>query len=684
MRVARSTCPYDCPDACGLLVEIEGDRAISVRGDPDHPWSRGSLCPKMTRYPETVHAPGRLTTPLLRDGPKGAGAFRPTTWEHAIALVADRWRSIVATHGAEAILPYSYAGTMGLVQRNAGHAFFHALGASRLDRTICAPAKDAGWKAIMGDTIAPDPEEAARSDLVVLWGIDALVTNLHFVARVRAARRQGGKVLLVETYATPTARVADRVFLVRPGSDGALAMGLMHLLVRDGAVDRAFVEAHVQGLDELARDVLPAWTPARTAAATGLPEADLRDLAGALAAARAPFFRLGSGMSRYANGAMTVRTILCLPALLGAWARAGGGALCSTSSAQAFDLSVITREDLQPRPTRLVNMNRLGEALGPAMGPPVRSLFVYASNPAAVAPDQNSVLAGLAREDLFTVVHERFLTDTARYADVVLPATTSLEHADLYRAYGHYAIQRNAAALPPVGQSRSNWDVFRALARAMELSDPVFTLDADQLIDRLLARPAPMREGVDDGALAEGRAVGLRLPDGAKARFRTPSGRIEIRNPRLRHPLPCVLPTYVDGEAGALPSARRFPLRLMTAPSMHGLNSTFLQERDDLRARAGPMSLAMSPVDAAARGLSHGEVVEAWNELGEVLFTLEVTPAVPAGVVVAPGVRRLDDAPGKRNVNALTHQRLTDDGAGSTFYDAAVDVRALRPPAAPH
>lgn len=683
MHLARSTCPYDCPDACGLLVEIDGDRAVSVRGDPDHPWSRGSLCPKMTRYPETVHSPGRLTTPMVRDGPKGAGAFRRTTWAHAIGLIAERWKGIVATAGAEAILPYSYAGTMGLVQRNAGHAFFHALGASRLERSICAPAKDAGWKAVMGDTVAPDPEEAARSDLVVLWGIDALVTNLHFVARAREARRRGARILLVDTYATPTAGLADRVFLVRPGTDGALALGIMHLLVRDGAVDRAFTDAHVQGLDELEREVLPEWTPERTAAVTGLAEADVRELARTLAAARAPFLRLGSGMSRYANGAMTVRTIVCIPSLLGAWARPGGGALCSTSSTQAFDLSVVTREDLQPRPTRLVNMNRLGDALLRLADPAVLSLFVYASNPAAVAPDQNAVLAGLAREDLFTVVHERFLTDTALYADVVLPATTSLEHADLYRAYGHYAIQRAAAVLPPVGESCSNWDVFRLLAAAMGIGDPIFRKTSDELIDLLLARPAAMREGIDAGALGDGRAVRLRLPEGAKARFRTPSGRIEIRNPRLRHPLPRFLPSHVDQDAaGAAPPAR-FPLRLMTAPSMHGLNSTFLQEREDLRARAGPMALHMSPVDAAARGLSDGERVEAWNDLGQVVFTVRVAPAVPPGVAVAPGVRKLEDAPGRRNVNALTHQRLTDEGAGSTFYDNAIDVRAMRPPAAP-
>ena len=680
--VLRSTCPYDCPDACGLLVEVEGGRAVGVRGDPEHPYSKGTLCAKMTRYQDTVHAPSRLATPLVRDGAKGTGSFRRATWDEAIATVSARWKEIIARHGAEAILPYSYAGTMGLVQRNVGHAFFHALGASRLARTICSPAKEAGWKAVMGDTLGPDPDEAAESDLVVLWGIDAVATNLHFVPRARAARSRGGRIFLVDTYATPTAAVADRVFLVRPGSDGALALGIMHLLHREGMVDEAFVRAHVLGLDELAREVLPEWTPERTAGATGLAPADVVELATALGRARAPFLRIGSGPSRYANGAMTVRSIVCIPALLGAWDRRGGGAMCKSNAGQAFDLECVQREDLQPRPTRVVNMNQLGHALTELAGPAVMSLYVYCSNPAAVAPDQNAVLAGLAREDLFTVVHERFLTDTALFADVVLPATSSLEQPDLYSSYGHYAIQRTRAVIPPLGESRPNWEVFRLLAAAMGLEHPFFGLSADDLIDALLAAPATMREGIDRLALEEGRAVLLRRP--AAREYRTRSGKIEILNAQLPEPLPRFLPTYVDRAARAggrsAGASDPFPLRLMTAPSLHGLNSSFLQERDDLRARAGPLALRMSPDDAAARSLSDRDLVQAWNDRGEVTFQLEVTSDVPRGVVVAPGVRRFDDAPGSRTVNALTHQRLTDDGAGSTFYDTAVEVR--RAPAA--
>jgi anaerobic selenocysteine-containing dehydrogenase len=663
VRLVRSVCPYDCPDACGLLVEVEGGRAVAVRGDPDHPYSRGTLCPKMNRYQETVHSPLRLQTPLFRTGPKGAGEFRRASWDEAVAGIAGRWRAILAEHGGEAILPYSYAGTMGLVQRNAGHAFFHRLGASRLDRTICSPAKDAGWKAVMGATPGPHPDQVLQSDLVVLWGINAVATNIHFVDRVKEARRRGARVWVVDTYETPTAALADRVVLPRPGSDGALALGLMHLLARDGLLDAAFLRDRVQGWTELREQVLPGWPPERAAAVTGLAPAELTAMAQEFGRARAPFIRVGSGLSRYGNGAMTVRAIACLPALTGAYGRPGGGCLAGTSSAQAFDLGALTREDLLARPTRVVNMNRLGEALT-ALQPPVRSLYVYSSNPAAVAPDQNAVLRGLARQDLFTVVHERFMTDTARWADVVLPATSSLEHPDLYRAYGHYCVQRAEAAVPPVGKSKSNWEVFQLLGRAMGFEEPIFRRSARQVVDDLLAAPSPWREGIDRQALEAGRAVELRLPEDG---FRTPSGRVEILNPRLARPLPQWLPTHEE--------SGRHPFRLMTGASLFSLNSTF-GERGDLRLKRRGMRLAMNPADAAERALRGGQRVVAWNDLGEVVFDLEVSAKVPRGVVVAEGVFWMAHAPGERTVNALTSQRLTDEAGGSTFYDNRVDVRA--------
>jgi anaerobic selenocysteine-containing dehydrogenase len=665
-RLFRSACPYDCPDTCGLLVEVSDGRAVSVSGDPEHPYSRGTLCPKVNDYQDTVHSPLRLTRPLERIGEKGEGRFRPISWDEAIAGIAGRWKEMVARHGAECILPYSYGGTMGLVQRNAGHAFFHRLGASRLDRTICSPAKHAGWAAVMGDTLAPHPDEALRSDLILLWGINAVATNIHFVERVKRARSRGAAVWLIDTYETPTAAIADRLFLVRPGSDGALALGLMHLIARQGLVDQDFVRRHVQGHEELAERVLPEFPPEKVSQLTGLSAADLESMALAYGRARAPFIRLGSGLSRYGNGGMNVRIISCLPALTGAYGRPGGGCLASTGSSQAFDLAPVTREDLLRRPVRLINMNRLGQALG-EMDRPVRSLYVYHSNPAAVAPDQNAVLRGLSRPDLFTVVHERFLTDTARYADLVLPATSSLEHADLYRAYGSYCVQRAEPVIPPVGESKSNWDVFSLLAAAMGFEEPFFRQSARELVDQLLASPAPLREGIDREALAQGRAVELRLPQDARTRFRTPSGKIEILNPRLSRPLPTWLPTHEE--------EGRLPLRLQTGVTPYALNSSF-QERDDLRRKQKGMRLKMNPADAAERALARGSAVVAWNELGEVAFELEVTERVPRGVVVAEGVFWLAHAPGGRTVNALTAQRLTDLAGGSTFYDNRVEVRA--------
>jgi anaerobic selenocysteine-containing dehydrogenase len=669
-EIKRSVCPYDCPDACGLLVEVADSRAVRVSGDPEHAFTRSTLCPKMNHYERTVHSPRRLTQPLLRTGAKGSGAFRPIAWAEALDRIAERWRGIIATDGAEAILPYSYAGTMGLIQRNAGDPFFHRLGASRLDQTICSPAKGAGWKAVMGDTPAPHPDDVADSDLVILWGINAVSTNIHFLRGVRRARRSGAPVWLIETHETPTASVVDRTFLVRPGNDGALALGLMHLLVRDGLTDREFLAGHVQGFERLLDYVLPRFPPERVSQLTGLSVATLEEMARAYGRARAPFIRVGSGLSRYANGAMTVRAIACLPAAVGAYGKQGGGCLTSVSTTGLFAMDEVLRPDLMARPTRIVNMNRLGWALDALDTPRVRSLYVYNSNPAVVAPDQNAVLRGLGRDDLFTVVHERFLTDTARYADIVLPATSSLEHADIYRAYGSYCIQRAAAVVPPVGMSKSNWEVFGLLANAMGFDEPFFRQTADELIDHLLERSRPRWEavGLDPHSLADGRAVEVRLSAEARSAYRTPSGKIEILNPREPQPLPDFIPPYGGDQ----------PFRLMTAPARYGLNSSF-RERDDLRRKEERALLQMNPADASAKGLADGDPAVAFNDLGEVMFTLRVTSGVPRGIVVAEGVWWLDQCLGARSVNALTSQRLTDQGGGSTFYDNTVDVRPAAP-----
>ncbi len=645
-------------------MEVVDGKAVKVSGDPDHPFTRGTLCTKMNRYHDTVHSPLRLTGPLLRTGEKGSGQFRPISWEEAIDRVAGRWQEIITRSGAQAVLPYSYAGTMGLIQRNAGHPFFFRLGASRLERTICSPAKEAGWKAVMGSTPAPHPDEAAESDLVILWGINAVATNIHFLHGVKKARRKGASVWLIDTYRTLTSSVVDQTYIVRPGSDGALALGLMHLLVQYGLIDNDFLAAHVQGFEELKEKTLPDFPPEKVSGITGLSPETLESMAKAYGRAERPFLRLGSGLSRYGNGAMTIRTIVCLPALVGAYKNKGAGCFTATNTGEAFAMEDILREDFMAEKTRLVNMNQIGWALNKIQAPPIQSLYVYSSNPASVAPDQNQVLKGLAREDLFAVVHERFLTDTARYADIVLPATSSLEHDDLYRSYGSYCIQQGRAVIPPVGESKSNWEVFGLLAGAMGFEESFFHQTADDLIDHLLSLPNPMRESIDRKAFEIGKAVEIPLPPDARANFRTPSGKIEILNPEEPHPLPLYIPPYGGGEF----------FRLMTAPSFHALNSSF-RERDDLRRKERGVFLKMNPEDAGAKGLREGTAVIAFNQLGEVPFILRITAEVPQGVAVAEGIWWLEHSPGPRSVNALTSQRLTDRANGSTFYDNTVEVK---------
>lgn len=662
----RSVCPYDCPDACGLLVAVENGRAVSVAGDPEHPVTRGLLCPKMKHYERTVHSPRRLITPLRRVGPKGAGEFEPVSWEEAVAEICRRWQEIGAVHGAEAILPYSYAGTMGLVQRNAGHAFFHKLGASRLERTICSPAKDAGWKAVMGDTPAMDPADVEQSDLVILWGINAVATSIHAMRDVQAARRNGAKVWAIDTYRTPTCEAADEAFLVRPGSDGALALAMLHVIHREGLLDREFIAANVLGFDGLAENILPDHSLMQMAGVCGLPVDVIERLARAYARARAPFIRLGSGLTRYGNGAMTVRTISCLPAAVGAWGKQGGGLFPGTATGGAFHLQVITREDFMTGAPRLVSMNQLGAALTELDGPPVMSLYVYHSNPAAIAPDQNAIIRGLEREDLFTVVHERFLTDTARYADIVLPATSSLEHPDLYRCYGSYQAQRCGAVIPPVGGAKSNREVFSLLAAGMGWDEPFFRLSTDELIELLLVEETGWRSSAVTERLRQGEPVMLTPPDEPDKRWLTPSGKIEVLNIREPEPLPRLLPTHAERDG--------YPLRLQPATTVYALNSGFY-EQDGLRAQQNCMELMMNRSDAEARGLSDGQPVMVFNDRGSVRFTLNVTDRVPAGTVVTEGVWWHEFIPGDRGVNALTSQRLTDGGRGSTLYDVTVDVK---------
>lgn len=665
-EIKPSVCPYDCPDCCGLLITVEDGKAVCVAGDPEHAFTRGTLCPKMAHYERTVHSPKRIMTPLRRIGQKGEGRFIPIGWEEAIEEIAGRWQSIIRDYGAEAILPYSYAGTMGTIGYSAGHALFYALGATSLDRTICAPAKSRGYRDVMGATLPTAPQEAQHSDMIVLWSISMLATDIHFRHDIEMARKRGAKVYCIDTYRTKTADYADAFLCPRPGTDGALALAILHVLVQDDLADRAFLKEYVQGADELEQKVLPHYTPEAAAAITGVPAADIRAFAHAYGNARAPFIRLGSGQSRYTNGAMTSRLITCLPAFVGAYAKKGGGLLTSASGSHAFDKNIIRRPDLEQRGVRHINMCELGRALNdPDLTPPIKALYIYSSNPACTAPDQNQVLRGLQREDLFTVVHERFLTDTTRYADIVLPATTSLESEDLYYSYGHYTIQRARAVIPPVGESKSNWQTARLLAKAMHLTDPIFAKTEEDLVEALIdstreAWPLPLT-GEALQKLRDCRPVDLPLPEDYKLHFATPSGKIEIKNPRCQPPLPDYLPPHKDSE----------PFHLINAPDMRILDSSF-NERDELT-RDNIMTLLIHPEDAAARGLQDGDPVRARNQRGHAHFTLKLSDCVNRGTLVTEGVwwqAYTKDG----NTNRLTSMRLTDKDGGSTFYDVSIDI----------
>ncbi|WP_378955911.1 molybdopterin-dependent oxidoreductase [Pelosinus sp. sgz500959] len=664
VEIKRSVCPYDCPDACGLLVEVVNGKAIKVTGDPEHPHTQGTLCSKMNHYEKTVHSAQRIVKPLLRTGPKGTGEFTPISWDEAIDHIKTRWQKIIAEYGAESILPYSYAGTMGVVQRNIGEAFFHKLGASRLERTICSSAKGHGWSTVMGSTLAIHPREVAESDLIILWGTNLLATNIHLMHQIRKAKKRGALVWLIETYESSATQIADKVIIVRPGSDGALALGMMFSLVKKNLIDQNFIASHVQGFEVFAEKTLSDYSPEVVSQITGIDAKTIEEMAVLYGKARAPFISLGSGLSRYGNGAMTVRAITCLPALVGAWTKPGGGLLASIATGSAFAMGKITREDFMQEPTRIVNMNQLGSVLQEMEHSPIRSLYVYHSNPAVIAPDQNAVLQGLQREDLFTVVHERFMTDTARYADLILPATSSLEHSDIYRSYGHYCVQRAFPVISPLGEAKSNWDVFRLLGEAMGFAESFFKQTADEIIDELLDVPTPWLKDVNINQIREGRAVELPLPSDYKIKYKTPSGKIEILNQKDIEPLPLYNKPHGDDA----------PFWFMNAPGLYSLNSSF-NERPDLVEKRKEMYLMMNPRDAAEKGLQDNQEVVAFNERGEVTFLLQITSKAPVGVVVAEGIFWIQNSHGDRSVNALTSQRLTDRAAASTFYDTKVDVR---------
>lgn len=682
----RGACPHDCPDTCATLVTVEDGRAVRIQGDAAHPVTQGFLCAKVNRYLERTYHPERVTTPLRRVGAKGEGRFERVSWDEALDEIADRLRRIVDAHGAESILPYSYSGTIGLIQNSSmDRRFFHALGASRLDRTICSTAGEAALRFTIGAKMGADGEAMPRSDLVILWGTNTLTSNPHLWPFVLEARKAGAPVIAIDPIRTRTAAQCDEWIPIRPGTDAALALGMMHVLFADGLADLDYLARHTIGWERLRVRVCE-YPPARVAAITGLPEDLIVRLARQYGEARAAFIRMNYGLQRHGGGGAAVRAIAALPAVSGHWREPGGGVQLSTSNTFGFNTAAIERPDLGP-PARTINMIRLGEALtlpdAGVGGPPVKALVVYDSNPAAVAPDRTSVTRGLRRDDLFTVVLEHFQTDTADYADFVLPATTQLEHWDVHLAYGHLYVTLNRPAIAPVGESKSNTEIFRLLAARMGLDDPALRDDDVTMIRQALDTTHERMHGITFERLLETGWVRLNVPtpwapfaDGA---FPTPSGKCELYSERMQamglDPLPTFVPPHEFPER--IPEhAARYPLTLISSPAHHFLNSSFVNV-PALRKSVREPELLMHPDDAAPRGIAAGMRVTIHNDRGRFSARARVEPSIRPGTVWAPSVWWTKYAADGRNANDTTSQRETDLGGGAVFYDNLVDVSAM-------
>ena len=691
--------PHDCPDTCGMVVSVRDGRAVDLRGDADHPFTRGFLCQKVARYLDRVYHEDRLQWPMKRVGPKGKGAFIRITWDEAADTIARHFRAIAeSADGPQAILPYSYAGTMGQLQGSSlDRRFFHRLGASLLDRTICASAGAAGCDLTLGTRAALDPETVVRARYIINWGSNTSVTNTHLWALMHQARKQGARIVTIDPYKCLTAARSDWWLPIRPGTDAALALGLMHIIWREGWHDQDYLDRHCLGGDLLRERALNEYPPAKVAAITGLPVEDIerlaREVATALAERGGPaFIRLNYGLQRHYGGGMAVRTLCCLPAVIGAWRHPGGGALLSTSALYGFSGNpALTRPDLIRPGTRTINMVQLAEALnGELAGPPVRALYVYNSNPAAVCPDQTRVLRGLRRADLFTVVHEQFPTDTVDYADLVLPATMQLEHFDLHGSYGHLYVQANPPAIAPLGESRSNNDVFRLLARRLGFEPELFEATDEALAAEALRPYAPPRrypaadvfEDITVERLLREGPVRLNLPEEyapfAEGHFGTPSGKCELYSPALAarglDPLPNYTPPHEDPQTRP-ERAARFPLQMVSPPHPSFLNSTFVNVAS-LRRQAGEPTVEIHPEDAAARGIRQGQVVRVYNDRGDFRARAAIGATVKRGVVVTQGIWWNKYTTDGVNCNTTTSSRLTDFGAGATFFDNLVQVSA--------
>ena len=713
--VVHAACPHDCPDACGVLITVEDGRATKIQGDPSHPVTRGFLCGKVAKYLDRVYAPDRVLYPMRRVAEKGTGYrdgrdFVRISWDEALTEIAERLKSVAAEFGPESVLPYSYGGTLGVLGFGSmDRRFFHRMGASQLERAICSAAGGAGLESVYGVKIGTEPEQFRESKYIIAWASNIHGNNIHLWPFIEEARRKGAKLVVIDPYRTRTAALADWHLPINAGTDAALALAMMHVIINENLHDADYVSRYTLGFDQLKAKVQE-YSPERAAQWTGISADDIRKLAREYATTRPAVIRLNYGVQRSERGGMATRTVAMLPCITGSWKEVGGGLQMSLSGSFGLNKDVLERTDLMTsasplgRPARVINMNRLGKALTELNDPPVKAMIVYSCNPAAVTPNHNLVIQGLERKDLYTVVHEQFFTDTTDYADIVLPATTFFEHKDLQTSYGHYFLQVSNQAIAPLGECKSNVELFRELARYMGYTEAYFSDSEDTMIDAALASGSPRLIGIDRARLEkEGHVrVNLSPPDSyqndrsviknttakngdfvpflpfAHGNFKTASGKAELYNEQLKalglDPVASFEPPEESRHGAA---AKRFPLELLSRKAANCLNSSFCNIAS-VQAIQEVGFLEMAPADASLRGVRDGDSVRVFNDRGEVELKARVNGSVQPGTV-ASHLQWAKLSLGGKNINALTSEKLTDLGNSATFYSVLVEVESARP-----
>ncbi len=667
----RVVCAHDCPDMCSLIAHVEDGKVVRVQGDPDHPYTAGFACGKVNRDADLVNSPERIKTPLKRSGPKGLGQFTPISWDEALDEITAKWKAIIKESGPLALLGYAYSAHQGLMNRGLVNGLFHALGSSRLQAgTVCDTCCEEAWNVTVGPVGGADPEDVVHSDLMISWGADLAATNVHFWALAEEQKKKRGMpIVVIDPRRTRSAKAADLYLPIKIGTDAALALGIMHILVRDKLANRDYITRHTLGFDKVEREILPKFTPARTAEITGLAVADIEKLAAMYGRAKSALIRLGEGMTRLAAGGQALRTVVLLPGVSGHYAVKGGGALLLTAASCDLNYAAV-RKPSGPATARQVNHLRLGEELLNMKSPPIRSIYISANNPAVTCPESHKVRKGLAREDLFTVVHDPFMTDTAKFADIVLPAANYLETDDLYRAYGAYWMQWGRQAAAPQGEARSNFDVAQVLAKRMGLTDAIFSLSPQDAAKELFKGSTGPASKADPQKLFAGEPIHIKH-DWNGQPFATPSGKLEFYSEQLAKQSVSPVPDWNEDPV-EVADAKKWPLRLLTAPGYFQAHTAF-SGVGFLRGREGKPFCVLHPEDAGKRGLKDGVDVRLFNDRGEIGLALRVSDEVQPGVLLVPGQRPTSESIGG-TINMLCSDRYTDMGEGATYQSTFLDV----------